>query len=111
VILPSSLRWIYVGLRLAIPYALICAVIRELIASNRGVGFVLQSAAGQFDTAGLFAGPFVLTIISTLLNEVLIELRRACCAGRTWAATSSRSSVDIRAQRKHQVATQPGRDA
>jgi NitT/TauT family transport system permease protein len=71
VVLPGALAWIYVGLKLAIPYALIGAVVGELIASNRGLGYVLESAAGQFDTASLFAALFVLMVISTLLNEVL----------------------------------------
>ncbi len=71
VILPGALSWIYVGLKLAIPYALIGAIVGELIASNRGLGFVLQYSAGQFDTGGLFAGLFVLMIISTFFNEVL----------------------------------------
>jgi NitT/TauT family transport system permease protein len=71
VILPGAISWIYVGLKLSIPYALIGAVVGELIASNKGIGFVLASSAGQFDTAGLFAALFVLMMISTFLNEVL----------------------------------------
>lgn len=71
VILPGALSWIYVGLKLSIPYALIGAIVGEIVASNRGLGFVLQSTAGQFDTAGLFAALFVLMIVATLLNEVL----------------------------------------
>jgi NitT/TauT family transport system permease protein len=71
VVLPGAMSWIYIGLKLAIPYALIGAIVGELIASNRGLGFVLQYSAGQFDTAGLFAGLIVLMLISTILNEVL----------------------------------------
>lgn len=71
VIFPGALSWIYVGLKLAIPYALIGAIVGEIIASNRGLGFVLQYSAGRFDTAGLFAGLLVLMVISTALNEVL----------------------------------------
>ncbi len=71
VILPGALSWIYVGLKLSIPYALIGAVVGEIIASNRGLGFVLEYSAGQFDTAGMFAALFVLMLIATLLNEVL----------------------------------------
>jgi NitT/TauT family transport system permease protein len=55
VVVPGAVSWIYVGQKLAIPYALIGAVLGELIASNRGPGYVLESAARQFDTAGLFA--------------------------------------------------------
>jgi ABC-type nitrate/sulfonate/bicarbonate transport system permease component len=36
-----------------VPYALIGAIVGELIASNRGPGFLLANASGQIDTAGV----------------------------------------------------------
>lgn len=71
VVLPSSLVWIFTGLKISIPYALIAAVVGEIIASNRGIGFLLMRASGYFDTHGLFAALFVLMIIGTILNEAL----------------------------------------
>lgn len=71
VILPSALAWIFVGLKLSLPYALAGAVVGEIVASNRGIGFVIEYSAGQFDTAGIFAALFVLMVVAILLNEVL----------------------------------------
>jgi NitT/TauT family transport system permease protein len=71
VVLPGSLTYIYVGLKLAIPYALTGAVVGELIASNRGLGFMLMSAAGAFNTAGVMAALVVLMVIATLMNALL----------------------------------------
>lgn len=71
VILPSALAWIFVGLKLSLPYALAGAVVGEIVASNRGLGFIIEYSAGQFDTAGIFAALFVLMVIAILLNEVL----------------------------------------
>lgn len=71
VVLPGSLTYIYVGLKLAIPYALTGAVVGELIASNHGLGFILVSASGAFNTAGIMAALVVLMIIATLLNTIL----------------------------------------
>ena len=71
VMLPGSLHWIYVGLKLSVPYALIGAVVGELIASNRGLGYVLQYSAGQFDTTGLMAALFILMVLAMLMNEIL----------------------------------------
>jgi len=71
VVLPGSLTYIYVGLKLAIPYALTGAVVGELIASNRGLGFILMSAAGAFNTAGVMAALVVLMLIATLMNTLL----------------------------------------
>lgn len=71
VVLPGSVSWIYVGLKLSVPYALVGAVFGELITSNRGVGFVLNQAATEFDTAALFAALFELMVIAMVLNSLL----------------------------------------
>jgi NitT/TauT family transport system permease protein len=71
VVLPSAAKWIYTGLRLAVPYSLMGAVIGEIVAANRGIGFLLSRAAGTFDTSATFAALFLLMIIATLLNVVV----------------------------------------
>jgi NitT/TauT family transport system permease protein len=68
VVLPSAAVWIYTGLRLAVPYALIGAVVGEIVASNKGLGFLLAHAAGTFNTAATFAALFILMVIGTFLN-------------------------------------------
>jgi NitT/TauT family transport system permease protein len=76
VVLPSALTAIFVGLRVSVPYALIGAVVGEMMASNRGVGYLIVESTGQFDTAGAFAALFVLIFISTSFNEVIVRLER-----------------------------------
>ncbi|TDC09332.1 ABC transporter permease [Nonomuraea longispora] len=71
VILPSSMTGMLTGLKVAVPYALIGAVIGELVASNRGLGYLINDAAAQFDTAGVFATLVVLSVIAALLNLVV----------------------------------------
>jgi NitT/TauT family transport system permease protein len=68
VVLPSSMTGVLTGLKVAIPYALIGAVIGELVASNRGLGYLINDAAAQFDTAGVFATLVVLSVIAGVLN-------------------------------------------
>lgn len=74
VVIPSATAWIFVGLKVAVPYSLIGAMVGELISSNRGLGYLLQRSAAQFDTAGVFAVLFVLMGISAALNEGLGRL-------------------------------------
>jgi NitT/TauT family transport system permease protein len=71
VIIPSATSSVLIGLHIAIPYALIGAVIGELVASNRGLGYLIEASATAFDTAGVFAAILVLTIIAGLLNAVV----------------------------------------
>ncbi|SCK52414.1 ABC transporter permease [Streptomyces sp. WMMB 322] len=68
VVLPASMTGVLTGLKVAIPYALIGAVIGELVASNQGLGYLINDAAAQFDTAGVFATLVVLSVIAGLLN-------------------------------------------
>jgi NitT/TauT family transport system permease protein len=68
VVLPSSLTMIFLGLRISVPYALIGAVVGEMMASNRGIGYLIVQATGQFDTSGAFAAFVILIVISSVLN-------------------------------------------
>ncbi|WP_084211429.1 ABC transporter permease [Pseudonocardia acaciae] len=68
VVLPASMTGVLTGLKVAIPYALIGTVIGELVASNRGLGYLINDAASQFDTAGVFATLVVLSVIAGVLN-------------------------------------------
>jgi len=40
---------IFAGFRIAVPYAIGGAVIAELISSNRGLGYLVQTGAMNFD--------------------------------------------------------------
>lgn len=71
VVLPSAIAWVFAGLRISVPYALIGAIVGELIASNRGLGFLLANASGQFDTAGVFAALIVIMLLAFVLNTLV----------------------------------------
>lgn len=71
VVLPSAITWMFTGLRLSVPYALIGAIMSEMLASNRGLGFVLADATAQFDTAGAFAGLMAIVAMGVLFNAAV----------------------------------------
>jgi len=71
VIVPSALSWLFAGLRVSVPYALIGAVLGEMIASNRGLGYLVQFSGAQFDTAGVFAVLVVIALLAMALNFVV----------------------------------------
>lgn len=71
VVLPSAVTWMFTGLRLSVPYALIGAIMGEMLASNRGLGYVLSDATSQFDTAGAFAGLVAVIAMAVLLNATV----------------------------------------
>ena len=71
VVLPSALAWVFAGLKLSVPHALTGAVVGELFASNKGLGYLLAASSGQFDTAGVFAVILVLTVLGIIINEIV----------------------------------------
>jgi NitT/TauT family transport system permease protein len=76
VVLPASIPWIFAGLRLGLAYALVGAVVGEVIVAQAGLGFLISRAAGVFNTAGVFAVLIVLMAISMLLNEAMLRAER-----------------------------------
>lgn len=71
VIIPSALSWVFAGLKISVPYALIGAVLGEMIAANRGLGYLVQFSGSQFDTAGVFAVLIVIALLAVVLNIVV----------------------------------------
>ena len=73
VIIPSAMSWVFAGLKISVPYALIGAVLGEMIAANRGLGYLVQFSGAQFDSAGVFAVLFVIALLAVGLNY-LVEI-------------------------------------
>jgi NitT/TauT family transport system permease protein len=72
-IIPSAMSWVFAGLKISVPYALIGAVLGEMIAANRGLGYLVQFSGSQFDSAGVFAVLIVIALLAVALN-FLVEI-------------------------------------
>jgi len=68
VVFPSATPFIIAGLQIAVPQAMIGAIVGEFISSNRGVGHLINRASGWLDTPGLFAGILALMAVVLLMN-------------------------------------------
>jgi NitT/TauT family transport system permease protein len=71
VILPAASPWIIAGLRVSIPYALVAAVVCEMVMSTAGIGYRIIRATQTFDITGTMAGVVVLMLIVMLANMLL----------------------------------------
>ncbi len=74
VMLPAALPWIYTGLRVAVGYALTTTVVGEVLSSNRGIGYLIESSAGRFNSAGVFAAVVVLVVLSLIITATLSRM-------------------------------------
>jgi NitT/TauT family transport system permease protein len=75
--IPYAAVWLFTGLRIGLPYALIGAIVGEFVAAEAGVGFRIKEATSFFNTAEVFAGLLVLMAVSLVLLGALklLELR------------------------------------
>lgn len=76
VVLPSAMTWVFAGLRISVPYALIGAIVGELMASNQGLGSLLVLAQGQLDTAGVFAALVAIMLLAIILNMLVKRIEK-----------------------------------
>lgn len=76
-LVPSALVWVFAGLRMSVPFALIGAVIAEMFTADDGLGYLISVSANQFDTAGTFAAIFLTTVLGLALTYLvnLLETR------------------------------------
>jgi len=72
--LPSALPSIIAGMKVAISLALVGAIVGEFVSSQRGLGYVIMSAQGTFDTPRVFAALFILALMGMLLYGALVWL-------------------------------------
>ena len=63
VVFPSAVPSIFAGLRISLPIGIAVAVVTELISSNRGLGYLVQIGAMNFDVTQVFAALLGATIL------------------------------------------------
>jgi len=68
IVFPGAVPYIFTGFRIAMPYSIGGAVIAELISANRGLGYLIQLSANNFDTTGVFVALVATTCIVFLGN-------------------------------------------
>jgi len=74
VMLPAILPWIAAAMRIAVGLALIGAVVGELIGSSEGIGWYIESSAGQLDSTGVFTGIIILLMLAMIANSFISRI-------------------------------------
>ena len=76
VLIPSALSWIFSSLQVSLGFAMVGAVVGEYLGATSGLGYVISQAEGTFDTTGVFAGMFVLSIVVVSASAIVSKLER-----------------------------------
>lgn len=85
--LPASVPWLLSGTRVGLGFALIGAVVGELIISEQGLGLRMSRASGLFDTTGVFAYLVIVALLGMVLDQ-LVRLLERSLAG--WGGATTR---------------------
>ena len=64
---PCALPSLFAGMKVAISFALVGAIVGEFVAGSRGLGFQILVAQGQFDTVRVFVSLLLLGAVGTVL--------------------------------------------
>lgn len=82
VLLPSALPMIFAGLRLGAGTALLLLVAAEMIAAQRGIGFLILHAQNIMETTKLMVGIVLLSLLGVASHWLLVRLERAAVRWR-----------------------------
>lgn len=76
IVLPASLPYLFSGLRVAVPVALITAFTAEMVAGGGGLGAALMFAQRFFETPTVFAYLVLMLLTGFLFDRLMLSLRR-----------------------------------
>jgi ABC-type nitrate/sulfonate/bicarbonate transport system permease component len=76
VVLPSSLPAILLGMRVALAGAWGGVIVAEMIASQRGIGYLIHHAQMTFQPALVIGSMLVIGVVGYLLNRGFLVVER-----------------------------------
>ena len=92
IVIPSATSWILASLHVAFGFALIGAVVGEVIGAKRGLGLLIAHSQGTFDAAGIYAGMIIITVIALAAEWILTALEKRLLR---WRPPSASEAVHI----------------
>jgi NitT/TauT family transport system permease protein len=76
VYLPAASPYILLGMRMAIPYAVIGVIVGEFTSSVHGLGMFINYASSTYDPAGVFAGIVILLGFVVIVGAIATRIER-----------------------------------
>jgi len=89
VTLPSALTWIIASLHTAFGFAIVGALVAEVLGAQKGLGLVIKTAQGQFDPDGVFAVMATVAVITLVAELVLTRIERRLLSWNPTAPTET----------------------
>ncbi|MDB5502194.1 MAG: binding-protein-dependent transport system inner rane component [Tardiphaga sp.] len=74
VVIPSALSWILASLHVSFGFALVGAIVGEFLGAREGMGLLIATAQGSFDSNGVFAAMIVIAVVALAAEWLLTML-------------------------------------
>lgn len=91
VIVPSALTWIIASLHSAFGFAIVGALVGEVLGAQKGLGLVIKTAQDQFDPNGVFATMLVIAVIVLGAEWLISKLEHRLLSWRPPAPSEANS--------------------
>lgn len=82
IMLRSTLPFVLVGMKVALPRAVGAAIVGEMIVAEQGLGYYITHAREMADQTGTFAGIVAVSALVLFINAGLRRIETAALAGR-----------------------------
>ena len=82
VVIPSAMTWIIASLHVAFGFAVVGAIVGEILGAQHGLGVVIDNSMNNFETNGIFAGMIIIGVIALVAEWLIGLLERRLLAWR-----------------------------
>ena len=82
--IPTSIPMILTGVRSALGASWTALVAAELLASTKGLGFMIQQSRGMYRTDIIIAGMIAIGIIGSILTYLISLIEKLILRGAKW---------------------------
>jgi NitT/TauT family transport system permease protein len=89
VVIPSAMTWIIASLHVAFGFAVIGAVVGEVLGAQHGLGVLITDSANNFNADGVFAGMIIIGALALVAEWLISLLERRVLAWRPQMATEA----------------------
>lgn len=92
IVVPSATSWILASLHTAFGFALIGAIVGEYTGATHGIGLLINTAQNSFDSAGVYAGMLISTVMALIAEVVLGGLEKRLLK---WRPPTSNAAIQV----------------
>ncbi|WP_042389906.1 ABC transporter permease [Streptacidiphilus melanogenes] len=93
VIVPSALTWIIASLHSAFGFAIVGALVGEVLGAQQGLGLIIKNAQNQFDPNTVFAAMFLISALVLVAEWLIGKLEHWLLSWRPAAPSEASNAI------------------